>query len=110
MTTHPFLDDPIAFAHELYSLLAAGGDGRIVGGKVAAYTSFNEAIEALRSSLAHEQPPGVQPLLDRLDQLDELAISLAGDELSRGVELGVATEQLRRGILDGATAPRIPWK
>jgi len=50
-----FLDDPVAFAHGLYSLLAAGGDERIVGGKVAA-------------------------------------------------------EQLRRGILDGAKGPRIPWK
>ncbi len=105
-TCHPYLDDPISFARELYNLLAAGGDGRIVGGKVAAYTPFNRAIEALQSALLADQPDAARLLCE----VDELGINLASLEHARGVEFGVAAEQVRRGILDGATAPRIPWK
>ncbi len=60
---HPFLDDPVAFAHELFSVLAAGGDARILdpagvaeqedGAAVAhaAGIEFGAAAEALRRAL-----------------------------------------------------------
>ncbi len=60
---HPFLDDSAAFAHELFSLLAAGGDARILdpagvaeqedGAAVAhaAGVEFGAAAEALRRAL-----------------------------------------------------------
>ncbi len=62
---HPFLDDPVAFAHELFSVLAAGGDARILdpagaaeqedaAGATVAHASgieFGTAAEALRRAL-----------------------------------------------------------
>ncbi len=59
----PYLDDPVAFAHELFSVLAAGGDARILdpagvaeqedGAAVAhaAGIEFGAAAEALRRAL-----------------------------------------------------------
>ncbi len=107
---HPYLDDPIAFAHELYSLLAAGGDGRVVGGEVKAYKPFNAAVAEMCSALEREELPAKEQLLTTLDTIDELAIVLASSEHSRGVEFGVHAELLRRCMLDGAKGPRIPWK
>lgn len=103
---HPYLDDPIAFAHELYSLLAAGGDRRLLIANPTAYKAFDGAVNVLQAAVLSDQPVDERLVCE----VDALAYELATDQHSVGVEFGVAAEQLRRSLLDGANGPRIPWR
>ncbi len=65
----PFLDDPIRFAHELYSMLAAAGDPRLVD--AAGVIEQDGGDTGDTATLAHEA----------------------------GIRFGVAAEQLRRALV-----------
>ncbi len=67
----PYLDDPVKFAHALFSVLAAAGDPRIVDAAGVAEQEDGDATDA--ATLAHEA----------------------------GIRFGVAAETLRRALLAG---------
>lgn len=98
------LDDPIAFAHELYSNLARDGDERLINPPRADYARYKAAIRAARA--LHSGGTGAE----HPDELaDEAAHAWAAESYAAGVEFGVAAEQLRRSILDGGAGPGKPW-
>lgn len=104
MATDPALDDPVAFAHELYSALARDGDDRLVNPPHDIYARYKAAIGDARALY----PDGTGPT-HPVELVDEAAHDWATDSYAAGVEFGVAAEQLRRSILAAGDGPRLPW-
>jgi len=86
MSTTQVLDDPVAFAHALYSHLAGDADPRVC--EFAA----DEAVFG-----------------GALTDLDEAAMAWSGGSHAAGIEFGIAAEQLRRSLLAGGDGPSLPW-
>lgn len=101
----PILDDPIAFAHELYSTLARDGDERLINPPQHDYGRFKAAVQAARALHPDGTGPG-----HPVEAADEAAHDWAAESYASGMEFGVAAEQLRRSILAGGDGPRRPWR
>ncbi len=99
----PFLDDAVAFAHELYSDLAADGEPRILDTTGRAYQDYRVALHAVESP-----PPDAPVSPAQVAALDVAAGDWASACHAAGVEFGVAAETLRRSLLASAAGPRIP--
>ncbi len=91
---HPFLDDPVAFAHELFSVLAAGGDARILDPAATAGQSFKDAIQALKRLHPEEVGVGLPVTI-----ADEAAGNWASASHEASIRFGIAAETLRRSLL-----------
>jgi hypothetical protein len=95
------LDDPIAFAHESWSALAADDDHRVTRYAPAERAAY----DAARLAAGVEDAPFGHPLT----ALDEAADALFCGCHAAGVEFGVIAERTRREFLAAADGPRIPW-
>ncbi len=91
----PYLDDPAAFARELFATLAAG-DPRLL---TPAPDDFADAIRRLAELLPEETGFG-----GAVAAVDEAAHAWAGSAYDAGVAFGVAAEHLRTAI----AGPSIP--
>ncbi len=104
MSTVSTLDDPIAFAHELYSHLAGDADPRVTDPASRDGVVYKAAFEILRIRYPDEAVFG-----GGLIRIDEAAMAWAGGSHAAGIEFGIAAEHLRRSLLAGADGPRLPW-
>lgn len=93
----PYLDDPAAFAAELYSQLAAGGDMRVVAPARAEADAFDAAIERLAA--LHPELNGFE---GPIAMVSEIGGAYACAEHAAGIRFGVVAEQLRRSLLAAA--------
>ncbi|MDP9354401.1 MAG: hypothetical protein M3R02_03820 [Chloroflexota bacterium] len=100
----PFLDDPAAFAHALYSELAAAGEPRLLEFAPVAYQAFMAALRAVKAA----GPAPVEG--ETVERLDVAAHDWASACHAAGIEFGAAAEALRRSILASAAGPRLPWE
>ena len=99
------LDDPAAFAHSLYSALAADGDPRVNDYAPA----DRDAYHAARAAVFARYPADAADGRSALHAMDEAAYAWAGRAHAAGIEFGLAAERLRRELLAAAPGPRIPW-
>jgi len=104
MTTKSTLDDPVAFAHKLYSHLAGGADPRVCEFAAGDGLVYKAAFEILRRRYPNEAVFG-----GALTDLDEAAMAWSGSSHAAGIEFGIAAEQLRRSLLAGGDGPHLPW-
>ncbi len=94
---HPFLDDPVAFAHELFSVLAAAGEARILNPAAMASQAFKDAISTLKQAHPGEVGVGLPVTI-----ADEAGFDWASESHEAGIRFGIAAETLRRSLLAAA--------
>lgn len=104
----PYLDDPVAFAHQLYRDLAAAGEPRLLEAAPVAYRAFQAAVRAIRATDRAAAADG--PGDGLIEDVAMAAHDWAGESHAAGIEFGIAAEALRRALLASAAGPRIPWQ
>ena len=90
----PSLDDPLAFARELYDRLAADGDPRLTTLTPGSYDAFTAAGRRLAELLPAETEYG-----GAVAAVDEAAHAWANDAHAAGMGFALAADRLRRALL-----------
>ncbi len=91
------LDNPQAFAEELYSALGADGDPRVIHHAPAQLAAYQAAMRVLK-----ERFPEETGLDGPVTVADEAALAWANASHEAGIRFAIAAEQLRRSLLAAA--------